>query len=88
MAVGANDNNDQSGSTLPFPPEVTLAVTVNYDFDLVDMGRLTPRMQSVYKSEYGTGNETLYSTQLQEAYTKTDLSLIWTSVDEKSLLCY
>lgn len=75
------ENVDQSGTTPPFAPAATLSTIVSYDMDLGDSGRLSPRLQFYYSSDYGTDNETLYSTQQQEAYTKTDLSLTWTSAD-------
>lgn len=74
---------DQSGTTPPFAPAVTLGTTVSYDFDLGESGRLTPRLQSYFSSEYGTDNETLYSTQQQDSFTKTDFSLAWTSANER-----
>jgi len=70
------------GETPPWSPEVTLSLSIGYDFDLGDYGRLTPFFQTYYSDEYSTDDVVTYSTQQQQSFTKTDLRLIWTSADE------
>ncbi|TQV81190.1 TonB-dependent receptor [Exilibacterium tricleocarpae] len=74
---------DLKGDTPPWSPDMTLSVSVGYDIDLGDMGRLTPFLQTYYSDEYSTDDVVTYRTQRQDAYSKTDLRLIWTSLSEK-----
>jgi hypothetical protein len=68
-----------NGLEPPWAPDATLSVSVGYDIDLGDSGRLTPFVQIFYSSEFNTDDLVTYRAQVQEAYSKTDLRLIWTS---------
>jgi len=57
-------------------PELTAGVQVSYDFDLGDLGTLTPLLQATYTSDYFSSDINLAPTE-QEAHTKSDLRLIW-----------
>lgn len=71
------------GTTPPWSPDVTLGLSLGYDIDLGSRGRLTPFIQFYYSGEYNTDDVSVYSTQIQDSYTKTDLRLIWQSGDER-----
>lgn len=73
---------DLEGDTPPWAPEITLSLSVGYDFDLGDMGRVTPFLQFYYSDEYNTDDVVTYSTQEQDSYTKTDIRVIWTNVNQ------
>ena len=70
------------GTTPGWSPDVTLGLTAAYDIDLGSKGRLTPYIQFYYSDDYATDDVSLYSTQFQDSYTKTDVRLTWTSADE------
>ncbi len=70
---------DLEDDTPPWAPDLTLSLSVGYDFDLGDMGRVTPFLQFYYSDEYNTDDVVTYSTQEQDSYTKTDFRLIWTN---------
>ena len=59
-----------------------MGLTAAYDIDLGTKGRLTPYVQFYYSDGYATDDVSLYSTQFQGSYTKTDLRLTWTSANE------
>jgi iron complex outermembrane receptor protein len=69
------------GLSTPWTPDATLYLSVSYDYDLGSAGTLTPFLQFYYSSEFDTDDLVTYRAQVQEAYTKTDLRLIWTSVN-------
>lgn len=68
-----------NGLEPPWAPDATVYVSVGYDFDLGDAGSLTPFVQFFYSSEFNTDDLVTYRAQVQPAYSKTDLRLIWTS---------
>ena len=70
------------GDTPPWAPDMTLSLSVGYDIDLGERGRLTPFVQFYYSDEYNTDDVVTYNTQKQDAYTKTDLRLIWTNANQ------
>ena len=70
------------GTTPPWSPDVTLSLGAGYVFELSGGSTLTPYLQFYYSDEYNTDDVSIYSTQIQDAYTKTDLRLTWTSEDE------
>jgi len=73
---------DLAGETTPWSPEFTAALYGSYEFDLGDLGFLTPYAQFYYSDGYNTSN--LFSIdplQQQDSFTKTDLRLIWDSPD-------
>ena len=70
------------GDTPPWAPAMTLSLSVGYDIDLGERGRLTPFVQFYYSDEYNTDDVVTYNTQRQDAYTKTDLRLIWTNTNQ------
>ncbi len=81
--AGGNGFLDLEGETPPWAPELTLSLSAGYDFDLGDNGRLTPFIQLYYSDDYNTDDIVVYSTQVQDSFTKTDFRLIWTSLDEQ-----
>ncbi len=81
--AGGNGFLNLEGETPPWAPELTLSVSAGYDFDLGDNGRLTPFLQLYYSDDYNTDDIVVYSTQVQDSFTKTDFRLIWTSLDEQ-----
>jgi iron complex outermembrane receptor protein len=74
---------DLDGETPPWAPEVTLSLSVGYDFDLGDMGRITPFLQFYYSDDYSTDDVITYKQQEQDSYTKTDFRVIWNSASEQ-----
>jgi iron complex outermembrane receptor protein len=71
------------GETPPWSPNVTLSLSIGYDFDLGDMGRLTPFLQTFYSDDYNTDDVVTYAQQEQDSFTKTDFRVIWTSISEQ-----
>lgn len=75
---------DQNGERTPWSPELTIGASASYVIELGEgMGTLTPYLQFYYSDEYNTSN--LLATDpshQQDSFTKTDLRLIWNSVDE------
>jgi hypothetical protein len=69
------------GLSPPWTPDATLGFSVSYDINLGSSGTLTPYLQFYYSSEFNTDDLVTYRAQVQESYTKTDLRLIWTSVN-------
>jgi outer membrane receptor protein involved in Fe transport len=91
--VKANDTVDANGNPLKgfvsldgttpgWSPDTTMGMTVAYDHDMGSSGVLTTYLQFYYSDSYNTDDVSLYSTQVQDSYTKTDLRLTWTSADE------
>lgn len=75
---------DQSGEQTPWSPDLTIGLTASYRFDLGENGTLTAHGQTYYSDEYNTSN--LLATDpshQQDSFTKTDLRLIWSSVNEQ-----
>ena len=70
------------GTTPGWSPDTTMGMTVAYDHDMGSSGVLTTYLQFYYSDSYNTDDVSLYSTQVQDSYTKTDLRLTWTSADE------
>ena len=70
------------GTTPGWSPDTTIGLTASYDHDMGSNGMLTTYLQFYYSDSYNTDDVSLYSTQVQESYTKTDLRLTWTSADE------
>lgn len=75
---------DQDGETTPWSPEITFGGSAAYRFDLAHKGSLTLYGQTYYSDEYNTSN--LLATDpshQQDSYTKTDVRLIWDSLDQR-----
>ncbi|RME63641.1 MAG: TonB-dependent receptor [Alphaproteobacteria bacterium] len=73
---------DLAGRSTPWSPDFTAALFGSYEFDLGELGYLTPYAQFYYSDGYNTSN--LFSIdplQQQGSFTKTDLRLIWESSD-------
>ena len=70
---------DLEDQTPPWAPDMTLSLSVGYDWDLGDMGHLTPFLQFYYSDEYNTDDVVTYKQQEQDSYTKTDFRVIWES---------
>ncbi len=62
-------------------PELTMGGQISYDFDLGDMGTLTPLLQFTYTSDYYTYDINVRGTD-QEAHTKSDFRLIWNNAND------
>jgi iron complex outermembrane receptor protein len=79
--VQASDVNngfiDLSGTVPGWSPDMTLGATAAYTIDLGSKGRLTPYLQMYYSDGYNTDDVSIYITQWQDSYTKTDFRLIW-----------
>jgi outer membrane receptor protein involved in Fe transport len=73
---------DLEDETPPWAAEITLSLSIGYDFDLGDWGRVTPFLQVYYSDEYNTDDVVTYAQQEQDSYTKTDFRVIWTSLDQ------
>jgi len=73
--------DDFSGNVLPRAPEWSLTLAAEYAIPLGDWGTLTPRVQYYWQDEtyFRPFNRDF---DLQEAFHKTDLKLIWTSPSE------
>jgi outer membrane receptor protein involved in Fe transport len=73
--------DDFSGNQLPRAPEWSITLAAEYAIPLGDWGTLTPRVQYYWQDEtyFRPFNR---SFDLQEAFHKTDLKLIWTSPSE------
>jgi len=78
---------DVSGETTGWSPDLTIGASAAYEMDLGDNGVLTPLIQFYYSDEYNTSNLlAIDPAQQQDAYTKTDVRLIWdTPVEDFSL---
>ncbi len=75
---------DQAGNTTPWSPELTLGASFAYEFNLADMGKLTPYLQTYYSDGYNTSNLLANDpAHDQDSYSKTDFRLIWDSADDK-----
>ncbi len=73
---------NQDGNRTPWSPEITAGGSAAYRIDLGDRGTLTPYVQTYYSDGYNTSN--LLATDPahdQDSYTKTDVRLIWASLD-------
>lgn len=69
------------GKQTPFSPDLTVSTGLTYDFRLGGNGIITPRAQIYYNSGYQTAREHSFFSE-QDAYTKLDLSIGWTSADQ------
>ena len=75
-------NIDASGNTRELSPEWKFTFAASYDFDLGDMGTLTPYLQTTYKGEYFvTAANNVDGLDKQDSYTQSDLRLIWGSAN-------
>jgi len=63
-------------------PNTTLGVQIGYDIELGGGSTLTPFLQTSYTSEYYASDYNLPGAK-QDAYTRSDLRLIWLSADQK-----
>ena len=74
---------DLEGLVTPWSPDLTMSLTASYRFDLGDGGSITPHIQFYYSDEYYTSNllGPVDLAQLQDSFTKTDIRVIWESVD-------
>ena len=70
------------GKQVPFSPDLTVSTGMTYDVHLGGNGTLTPRAQIYYSGAYQTAREHTFFSE-QDAYTKLDLSVGWTSADKK-----
>ncbi|GAB2519013.1 TonB-dependent receptor [Microbulbifer agarilyticus] len=84
---GRQDLNDPDAPALSLngyspalAPEMTLGMQMSYDFVLNDGSRIRPYLQTYYSSDYYAYDINVEGAK-QDAYTKTDLRLIWQSAD-------
>ncbi len=73
---------DLEGETPPWAPDMTLSLSVGYDFDLGDAGSLTPFLQFYYSDDYNTDDVSTYKQQVQDSYTKTDFRIIYSTLSQ------
>ncbi len=64
-------------------PEVTFGAQIGYDFRLAGGSVFTPFVQTTYTSKY-SGHDINVPGQFQDAHTKSDIRLIWTSANSKT----
>ena len=70
------------GETTPWSPDMTINFNASYDFDLGERGTLTPVLQTFWTDSYNVaGNLPIDPAGFQDSFSKTDLRLIWNSVD-------
>ena len=74
---------DQSGTTTPWSPELTLGASAAYRIFTDNIGTFTPYVQFYYSDGYNTSNLLANDpSHYQKSYTKTDLRLIWDAPSE------
>lgn len=81
--VTGNALIDLAGNEAPRAPNLRLTAMSGYDFHLgEDRGRITPIVSFAYTGDYYSSQ---YNTELlkQDAYTKTDLRLVYTTADDR-----
>ncbi|MBN8431324.1 TonB-dependent receptor [Microbulbifer salipaludis] len=69
---------DLKGYSPALSPDMTLGLQVSYDFLLNDGSRIRPYLQTYYSADYYAYDINVEGAK-QDAYTKTDLRLIWES---------
>ena len=79
FVVGTTSYN---GRELGYSPAVTVSAGYTHDFRLASGARVTANVDSTYNSGYWLGFENLPLTR-QDAFTKTDASLIYHNPDDK-----
>lgn len=72
---GANVTTDLSGNTAPFAPRITIGASYGHTFHIGD-GTLRAEALTAFKSKFFL-QSTNYRSQLQPAFTKTDLTLTY-----------
>ena len=74
---------DQSGTTTPWSPDLTLGASAAYRIE-TDIGTFTPYAQTYYSGGYNTSNLLANDPNHdQDSFTKTDLRLIWDAPSEQ-----
>jgi iron complex outermembrane recepter protein len=74
---------DLQGETPPWSPKLTLGLSIGYGISMDKRGRLTLYLQFYYSDDYHTDDVVVYSTQIQDSFTKTDFRLVWASIDKQ-----
>jgi outer membrane receptor protein involved in Fe transport len=75
---------DLTGFRPPYTPEITATFIASYDIDLGARGKVTPQGQVFYSDSYfAHGNLPFNRAGFQPSYTKTDLRVAYTTVDER-----
>ncbi|RBP49904.1 TonB-dependent receptor [Arenicella xantha] len=89
---------DFAGNTLPNAPEVSFSASYKHEFELASGGVFTPRVRLTYQDDtyltqenrgdrapgtYGATDPGESNFDIQESYTKLDLSLIYASPDSR-----
>ena len=80
VAAGGVPSLSLAGWTPALNPEFAAAVQVGYEFDLGGSNTLTPVFQTAYSSEYWSFDFNVPGSE-QDAYTKSDLRLVWRNDD-------
>ena len=87
---GRQDLNDPDAPLLSLKgwspalsPDVTFGLQVGYDIQMAGGSVLTPFLQMSYSSEYA-GHDLNVEGQFQEAYSKSDIRLMWTSASGRT----
>ena len=80
VAAGGVPSLSLEGWTPALNPEFTASVQVGYEFDLGGSNTLTPVFQTSYSSEYWSFDFNVPGSE-QDAYTKSDLRVIWRNDD-------
>ncbi|GMG87945.1 TonB-dependent receptor [Biformimicrobium ophioploci] len=71
---------DVDGENTPYSPDYTISMGLSYEYDLGDMGTLTPHIYAYHNSGYQSARDPLFFAQ-QPSYTTLDLSMRWQSAD-------
>ena len=66
------------GKATAYSPDLTVGIGIGYDFDLGNLGTLTPYVHSYYNSGYSTNRAPVFFGE-QDAYTKFNVSIDWRS---------
>lgn len=83
--IGAVEIGDEAvfvmdGKAAAYSPDTTVGLGIRYDFDLGNMGTLTPYAHIYYNSGYMTNRAPVFFGE-QDSYTNLDLALGWTSAN-------
>lgn len=76
---------DLEGVTTQYAPKFTASLVGAYDIDLGTAGTITPQVQFYYSDDYSAQTQLSFidSAGTQEAFSKTDLRLSYTTADER-----
>jgi len=78
--LGVSNQFQLDGLDIPMSPEVTLTALASYAIDLKNLGMLRPAITAYYSDSYRASDAPFFFGE-QDSYTRTDLSVTWSSVD-------